>query len=442
MWQQINLFWRYFITGFAAILLSAVAAVVLVDYLESRDNRTSFLQDTQYVMQAIETNGLSHVLDSADGDFPFTIQTTQNFLGKTGRVTALNKNQFSITYKSVAHGFITLTDKPIYNHHVKQDGAHNTEQEEKAEQEEKDEWFANIELVTWLTTIVMLLGLGFYWINHQTQRHIQHLVKASKAISLGNFDTTVPTESPEPIKQLAQQLDTTRLNIKHLVEKERTLAFAIPHELRTPLSKIRLALELSREHHTVQEYEQLVEDLDAYTDELEQLISDLLSLARTEEAIHTSAFSLADMLQDLADEYRLLYPNKQLIIDNQVQRIHSGEVQIRLILNNLLQNACKYAAQNIEIATYTTNDTLTITIANDGQPIPQDMQQRIFHPFTRVDSSRNRKTGGAGLGLALVSQSAKQLGGSIELITDRRHEKPNTTLSTYFSLKIPLPFNL
>lgn len=405
MWQRLNLFWRYFITGFICILLSVVATVLVMDVLETRDNQATFLDETLHILQEVEQDGLDTFLAHVGDDFPYEVAVNDAFSGQLNELHQFGDNHFEVTYHRPDLGYVTLRDKYEPPMEVKH-----------PEEAEIEAWFSLLERVIWMGAIVLFLGFSFYLVNRQTQRHIHELVDASKAISEGDFDTRVPTQSPEPIQQLAKQLDTTRQNIKHLVEKERTLAFAIPHELRTPVSKIRLALDLSRDHETVEDYEHLVEDLDAYTDELEQLISDLLALAKTNDDVILSNIALNDMLTELADEYRFLYPNKTITINNNVNQILSGELQLRLMLSNLFQNAFKYADSMIEVSVKQQNDSVTIRIANDGKTIPAGMRERIFDPFTRVDASRNRQTGGIGLGLALVKQAVSQLGGCISLL--------------------------
>lgn len=405
MWQRLNLFWRYFLTGFICILLSVVATFVVMEKLKQRDNRSTFAEETARELQEMEDLGVTQFTAAhQNSDFAFDISVADTlspeFDGKINQVYQYGYNQFGVIYHSPELGYVTIKDKPAQYDEIDRTQA----------------WFARLERIIWLGVIMLFLGLGFYLVNRQTQRHIKRLVNASKSISEGDFDTQVPTQSPEPIQQLALQLDTTRKNLKHFLEKERTLAFAMPHELRTPVSKIRLALELSRDHETVADYERLVEDLDAYTDELEQLINDLLALAKTNDSVVLSTISLPEILDDFASEYHRLYPSKTLSIHNDVKQLHSGELQLRLILSNLIQNAFKYADAVITLTVTQTADAVIIRIANDGKAIPAEMREAIFDPFTRVDASRNRQTGGVGLGLALAKQAVSQLGGRIALL--------------------------
>lgn len=389
-------------------MLSVVATVWVMDFLQQRDNQATFLDESMLIIQELEKDGLDPFLAKVEDDFPYTITIDDTFSGQLNKIHEFDENHFRATYESPQLGYVTIADnyKP------------NSAEVLSPEDAKVEAWFNLLERIIWLSAIILFLGSSFYLVNRQIQHHIQNLVDSSKSISEGDFDTSVPTQSPEPIKQLAIQLDTTRQNIKQLVEKERTLAFAIPHELRTPVSKIRLALDLSRDHETVADYEMLVEDLDAYTDELEQLIADLLALAKTNDDVILSNIALNDMLDELADEYRLLYPNKTITIDNNVNQILSGELQLRLILSNLFQNAFKYADSMIEVSVKQQNNAVTLRIDNNGKTIPTDMRERIFDPFTRVDASRNRKTGGVGLGLALAKQAVGQLGGCIRLLDD------------------------
>lgn len=406
--RNLDLFWRYFLTGLLGIFLAAFATFFLIGKLETADSRAGFSDDASYIYSMIESgkiepNANHTAWKSPDDELPYIInRASKSSLEPLNKIVELGNNRFQITRFSDKYGHaITVTDLKD-----------NLDEELSPE----EIWLETLSKIAVILAIVTFLGFGFYLLNKRTDQHIQRLVKASEQVSIGNFDVDIPLDSPQPIRQLAEQLETAKTNIQTLIDKEKTLAFAIPHELRTPLSKLRLALDLSRKNKTVEDYESLVEDLDAYTDELEGIIENLMQLAKTNEQLHTSPIKIKDKLEEYKQDFLLLYPNKNILIESPLKVIHSCEPPLDIILKNLFENACKYSDQEVNVSVKQTGENVELTFANDGQEIPQGLKDKIFTPFFRLEESRTREQGGVGLGLALVKQAAEQLQGKVKLV--------------------------
>lgn len=453
MWHRLNLFWRYFLAGFACIVLAMAATSVLIDLLQYRDNKAHFTQQSQTVMQqlsaaaeeqsAVQAGNSAvaarlmvqqYVAEAGEG-FPFDIVVSERPAGRTDRVERIGVNRFAVTYTHPVLRSVTLRDREL--------------PAEEAAEAAEEQWLVYAERLAWLFLIVLFLGSSFYWISRRTARHMRQLLHASQAISQGRFDTQIPLTSPEPIRQLAQQLNTTRDNIKGLIDRERVLALAIPHELRTPLSKMRLVLDLSRDCSSVAEYETVIEDMDGYVDELQELVNNLLTLTQHPRQIAHERFSLAAVIEEAVSDHHLLHPELDIRVRCHADTITTGKVQLQTVLNNLLRNACACADHSVYIEAGQTEGKgegetgqtegnnrggeLYIVVANDGQTIPEAMRERIFDPFVRLDAERERRSGdggAAGLGLALVRQAVQQAGGSIAVTEGY--------LATGFRLTLPV----
>lgn len=445
MWYRLNLFWRYFLVGFVCIVLATIATSVLIDLLQYRDNKAHFTQQSQAIMQELSavTEGQSHgmrlaqtrrsavtarlavqqYVAGAGESFPFDIVVAERSAGSIGRVERIGVNRFAVTYAHPVLHSVTLRDKEL---------------PAEAAAMAEEQWLVYAERLAWLFMIVFLLGASFYWISRRTDEHMRQLLHASQAISQGRFDTQIPVTSPEPIRQLAQQLNTTRDNIKGLIDRERVLALAIPHELRTPLSKMRLVLDLSRDCSTVTEYEAVIEDMDGYVDELQELVNNLLALTQNPQQIAHERFSLTVVIDEVVSDHHLLHPELDIQVQCHVNTITAGKIRLQTILHNLLRNACTYADRSVYIEAGRAEagdrgDEWYIVVANDGQAIPEAMRKRVFDPFLRLDADGQRRLGekgAAGLGLALVRQAVQQAGGSITVV--------DGYLTTGFRLTLPV----
>ncbi len=412
MFQKLSLFWRYFLTGFICILLSSVLTYLVISVAEEQDNQRTFKEETKEVLSNIETaaisQSLNQILQHPDIPFDIKIENQNKAQNTLNQIIELSENHYQISYYSQSlQKVLTLSDKVEFEYEYDDDDHY-------------DNLISLVERMVWILAIITLLASGFYIISKQIYKHIQQLVHASEKISLGEFSTHIPTDSPEPIRQIAKQLNKTRDNIQHLIQKEKILAYAIPHELRTPVSKIRLALDLSRKNKTVADYQLLIEDLDNYTDELEGLITQLMDLAQSEAKLTYTEIALTEELTTLKEEYSRQFPNKSIVLESDVKTIVSSKAKLSLILNNLMQNAANYSDRQIHILVTEDKENTTIIFSNDGEKIPENEMSNIFDPFYRLEKSRNRKTGGAGIGLALVKQAVNQLGGVIEINQDSK----------------------
>src|SRR5262249_44026865 len=206
----------------------------------------------------------------------------------------------------------------------------------------------------------------------------------------------------DELGQLARTFDEMASQIHTLVENERNLLRDISHELRSPLTRLGLAVELARSHP---DKEEALNRIEREADRLNVLVSDLLSLARIEnqQSIRwRQPLQLDDLLKDIIDACSVEASQHQC---NLVLRavtpitIEADEELIRRAMENPIRNAIRYAPTHTEvIVTAEQANAITIVRIRDfGPGIPQEMLSRVFDPFCRADRDRSRETGGIGL---------------------------------------------
>jgi signal transduction histidine kinase len=219
-------------------------------------------------------------------------------------------------------------------------------------------------------------------------------------------------EKVTSLRELAGSFDEMSSRIRNLIQGQKELTDALSHEMRTPLARIKFAMAVVDDKADVSgELESISQDVK----EIEELIRSMLDYARLdhpESEINLQLTQMDAWLAQVVSNSRL--QDQGLSIK---QKASAGEVQIdpnlmKLALSNLLVNACRYANKLVLVQFSSQANRCLLSVEDDGQGIPEAQRKTVFKAFTRLDSSRNRETGGHGLGLAIVARIASLHGGS------------------------------
>jgi len=214
---------------------------------------------------------------------------------------------------------------------------------------------------------------------------------------------------------LAQNLDQMSARLSGLVQSQKELATALSHEMRTPLARIRFALAVlgPSGDGTLQKQ---VDAIGADLQEVDGLIGSILNYARLDHPdlhMDKQRVPLAAWVDQTVDKCR--QPDKELDVIRQAG-FDDALVDPRLMaiaLSNLIVNAGRYARTRVRITLARAESGCELTVEDDGDGIPEKDRESVFKPFTRLDTSRNRATGGHGLGLAIVARIAALHGGTV-----------------------------
>ncbi|GGD70290.1 ATP-binding protein [Lacimicrobium alkaliphilum] len=232
------------------------------------------------------------------------------------------------------------------------------------------------------------------------------LLKLKKASSSLQQDGSLPALSVNPASALAGimgSFNQLSIQIKSLLQRQRELTGAVAHELRTPLSRLKFALAAEPQPGSSP-----WQDMNRDVAELESLIQEMLDYASMEHTAPEMDYSVLP-LNELIDSVigRLRSPeNENIDIDVQTTHVEllGDGYFVQRALQNVLQNALRYARHRISVSIEKSSDSITILVDDDGPGVAEEDRERIFEPFFRPDNSRARKRGGAGLGLAIVSR--------------------------------------
>ncbi|HFW4385710.1 TPA: two-component system sensor histidine kinase RstB [Salmonella enterica subsp. enterica serovar Potsdam] len=252
----------------------------------------------------------------------------------------------------------------------------------------------------------------FIWMRPHWQEMLR-LESAAQRFGEGHLTERLHFDNGSSFERLGVAFNQMADNINALIASKKQLIDGIAHELRTPLVRLRYRLEMS-ENLTPPESQALNRDIG----QLEALIEELLTYARLDrpqnELMLTEPDLPAWLLTHLQD-VQSVTPERAVNLVTCVIGDY-GALDMRLmsrVLDNLLNNALRYSRTTVQVSLLLDGSQATLIVEDDGPGIEADARERVFEPFVRLDPSRDRATGGCGLGLAIVHSIALAMGGSV-----------------------------
>ena len=256
----------------------------------------------------------------------------------------------------------------------------------------------------WITLpALLLITIAIIFLKNQT-RPIINLAKAAERFGRGeNIDEYRPSGALE-IRQAGFEFDKMRKRImRHLNQRSEMLS-GISHDLRTPLTRLKLQLALMKD-------EQLSQKMSLDIDEMEKMLNEYLQFTSSNYLEKDETFNISELIEGIVDKYDNKNISKQL-----APRVYmSGRKNlIKRSLNNLIDNALKYA-KKINLQLSKKNNSILIIVDDDGPGIPEKEREDVFKPFYKIDKSRGDSKSSVGLGLSIASDAIKSHGGNILL---------------------------
>ncbi len=275
-----------------------------------------------------------------------------------------------------------------------------------------------IRLLTWGLIGLCLAVAVWLWVR-PVWRDLEAMRQTARALGDGQFGARAPTARTRAFELLAETLNGMAERIQRLIASQKELSSAISHELRTPIARMRFALEMLAETDEHGERERLWRLMEIDLDELDNLIDSSLTYARLERELpelHLTPVDLVPWLEEEVESVRILGRSLKLDVDSSrlatPQLVELDRKSMPYAVTNLLRNAIKYAKSHIAISAEICGERICLHVDDDGKGIPPDERERVFSAFTRLDQSRDRATGGYGLGLAIVRLVLEQHGGT------------------------------
>ena len=263
-----------------------------------------------------------------------------------------------------------------------------------------------IGLVGGLFFVVVLA----YSLARRITRPLARLEAASALVGQGETPLLLPESGPRELVTLSRRFNAMVRQVNELLTARTTLLAGVSHDLRTPLARMRLALELMKTDPTSALIERMEHDIAL----MNQLIGNVLDLARGLEHEEPVRVDLAEFLIELAEDYST--PACDIFVNCQDGQFMLARSALTRAIGNLLQNATRYApVAPVELNCIVADQQCRIAILDRGPGIPSDQIETMFQPFHRLDASRSPATGGSGLGLAIVRELARANGWAVSL---------------------------
>ncbi|WDY59202.1 ATP-binding protein [Pseudomonas sp. PSKL.D1] len=256
-----------------------------------------------------------------------------------------------------------------------------------------------------------LIGLVVYLLVRQLERRVSGMEVAATRIAQGSLDTRVPAGDADSVGRLAAAFNGMAEHLQRSLNMQRELVRAVSHELRTPVARLRFGLEMIENAPSEQARAKHLAGMDGDIQDLDRLVDEMLTYARLEQgapALHFERIDLNALLDRVIVELAPLNPNVKLVRGEcQVHDAQGAWVEAELrylhrALQNLVSNALRHAGTEVRLSYQLGQQRCRIDVEDDGPGIPESYWDRIFTPFTRLDDSRTRASGGHGLGLSIV----------------------------------------
>jgi two-component system sensor histidine kinase CpxA len=290
--------------------------------------------------------------------------------------------------------------------------------------------------------ILRAAGDGKYWFFHFVPRHVigswfltpqhifmigaavlfcyllaYHLTKPLRALEKtvarfgqGDFSARVRSTRSDEVGQLAHEFDDMAARIETLLDAERRLLLDISHELRSPLARLGVAVELAR---SGEDREQALNRIQKESDRLNELVGQLLQVTRAEgdpSLLRQVPVQMDDLVAELVHDTEIEADARgsKLRLEMGAPVTVTGDPELlRRAVENVIRNAIRYAPPDttVEVTLGRDNGACVVSVRDYGPGVPEESLSRIFDPFYRVETDRNRKAGGVGLGLSIARRA-------------------------------------
>lgn len=273
-----------------------------------------------------------------------------------------------------------------------------------------------MEVVRYVVVALALLVPIALWSRSHWQG-LQMLARVTDEFGAGKLSARAVMKPSDAAYPLAQRINAMAERIQGLLESQKNLLHSVSHELRTPIARLEFALELLSERANDPALSKRIAAMDGDLAELNELVNELLSMSKLDNASEPqrALFEVEPVLRECADG---LHPRPAALHVELGSMLGSVDGDRRLLaraVGNLLRNAQKYAAGTVALSAYRDGGLLEILVDDDGPGIPEEERERIFEPFYRLDRSRDRATGGFGLGLSIARKAVMLHGGILRV---------------------------
>jgi two-component system osmolarity sensor histidine kinase EnvZ len=262
----------------------------------------------------------------------------------------------------------------------------------------------------WGVLVLVFAVGGAFFIVSRINRPLRELTRASAQMGRGAMPQRVTEAGPSEISTLARAFNQMAEDMKRLDDERALLLAGVSHDLRTPLSRIRLSLEMMDDKGDAELRSGVVQDIE----DIDAAIGQFLDFARLRDAEEVVPdFDVHALLESVTGRYARAGKAVRAAL-SPMPRLAVRPRAVQRLLTNLIENALRHGGTDIDVTSTVENGNVVIEVLDRGPGIPTEAAERMLQPFTRLDTARGGS--GTGLGLAIVDRIARMHGGTVKLL--------------------------
>lgn len=272
--------------------------------------------------------------------------------------------------------------------------------------------------IIYLLLVIAAGGTLTWFMVGSALKPLKSLSARMKSCTANNLSQQIPVpQSHDEVAELTEAFNQMSHKLNQTFAMQQRFAQSAAHELRTPLTVLRTKVDVFRKrtNHNQQEYDTLIEGVAGQTKRLSDLVQELLDLTNLDGVTEREQIPLYELLKQVTIDLSYLAETKKvsLFLNGSEEYVIGNKLLLNRVFFNLVENAIKYNRPNGSVY-ITVSSGPTVSVSDTGIGIPKEALEMIFEPFYRVDKSRSRQMGGAGLGLTTAKSIIEQHGGTIE----------------------------
>ena len=274
-------------------------------------------------------------------------------------------------------------------------------------------------LLAGIPLVLVITGGITYWMAGRALAPVESIRRRVSEVSARDLDEHVPVPaSDDEIQRLAETMNLMLDRLARAAASQRQFVADASHELRSPLTTIRATAEVARSHPETLAWPTATEVILTEGARLEQLVGDLLELARSDETVSARVAEDVDLDDVVAGEAQRLRQITDLRVELDIRsvRVAGDPAHLARAVRNVADNAATHARSAVRLRLRAEAGVAVLEISDDGPGIPEALRERVFDRFFRIDASRARGTGGTGLGLPIARGVARAAGGDLTVV--------------------------
>jgi len=279
---------------------------------------------------------------------------------------------------------------------------------------ERVEQASGVQWLSWATVTLLLSLIGAAFISRLINQPLSRISAAARAVARGDTPAALPEQGPTEIREANQSFNQMVRDLKQVDSDRAVILAGISHDLRTPISRMLLEVEMAGLS------EEALKGMQSDLAQMEAIIAQFLDYARPADPERFTPHDLAASLRKIVGEYQRRSDINITADIPEKLSLRCSATEIDRLIRNLIENAKRYGKTpgtlitDIDIKAYQEGSTIQLEIADHGSGLPEDQLTHVLRPFTRLDAARSQANG-AGLGLAIVDRVVQRHQGKLEI---------------------------